>query len=83
MLSLRPKKATAFYLLWVLLILYVSAQFLELLSGGIPTLKIVALQVLPAALFAIVHGALTYRFRGIITLVSLCLIVGSFFESLS
>lgn len=83
MLSLRPKKATAFYLLWVLLILYISAQFLELLSGGIPTLKIVALQVLPAAFFAIVHGALTYRFRGIMTLVSLCLIVGSFFESLS
>ena len=71
------------HLLWALLVLYVSGQFLELFSGGIPTVKIVALQVLPAAIFAIVHGSLSYRFRGMITLVSLCVIVGSFFESLS
>ena len=79
----HAKSATAVYLLWVFLAVYATGRLLELLSGGIPTLTIVALQVLAAAFVAIVHGYLTYGSRGLLTFVSLCLIVGSFFESLS
>lgn len=77
------KNTTLVYLLWALLILYAGGHMLELRSGGVPTLTIVALQVLSAGLFALVHGSLSYGFRGICTFAGLCVMVGAFFESLS
>ena len=79
----RLRSATAVYLLWVLLAVYATGRSLELLSGGVPTLTIVALQVLAAGFVAIVHGYLSYGSRGILMFVSLCLIVGSVLETLS
>lgn len=81
--SLSPRNASASYLLCALLILYSVARLLELRSGGVPTLTIVALQVVPSGLFAFLHGAIVYRLRGILTLIGLCVLVGSFFESIS
>jgi uncharacterized membrane protein len=77
------KNTTPVYVLWALLVLYAGGRLLELRSGGVPTLTIVALQVLAAGLFALVHGALTYRPRGILAFVGLSVVVGAFFESLS
>jgi hypothetical protein len=46
-------------------------------------LAIVALHVLPPALFALLHGAMFYRLRGIVVFMTLCLVVGNGFENLS
>jgi uncharacterized membrane protein len=43
----------------------------------------VALHVFPLALFAVIHGSVAYRGRGIAVFTCLCLGVGSAFESLS
>jgi uncharacterized membrane protein len=51
--------------------------------GAIPMVMVVALHVLPALIFAIVHGATVYRPRGILTFILLSLAIGNFFENLS
>lgn len=45
-------------------------------------LAVVALHVLPPALFALIHGAMFYRVRGILFFVALCLVIGNIFENL-
>lgn len=42
---------------------------------------VVALHVFPPIVFALVHGAMSYRVRGIVTFAVLCLGVGSSFEN--
>jgi uncharacterized membrane protein len=51
--------------------------------GAIPMVVVVALHVLPALIFAIVHGAIVYRPRGILTFILLSLAIGNSFENLS
>ncbi len=46
-------------------------------------LVIVSLHVIPAALFALWHGAAAYRLRGIAVFVVICLVIGNGFENLS
>jgi putative membrane protein len=70
-------------LLLIFLFLYVAARILQLFAGSVPSLLIVALHVVPPALFAVLHGARIYRYRGILVFVGLCLAVGTLFESLS
>lgn len=77
------KSPIALYLLWSLLMLFAVARLLELLSGGVPSSTIVVCEVLPAAVFAFLHGRLTFGLRAILLFITLCLVVGSFFESLS
>ncbi|HMD42136.1 MAG TPA: carotenoid biosynthesis protein [Candidatus Acidoferrum sp.] len=69
--------------LQAMLLLYVLGRLLQLYSGVIPTLTIVLFQVLPPAAFALLHGILTYRLRGILFFFGACLGTGAFFESLS
>jgi putative membrane protein len=45
-------------------------------------LAIVALHVLPAAAFALIHGAMLYRWRGMLVFTALCLAIGGSFEIL-
>ena len=71
------------FLLWTLLLLYLVARILQLLAGRVPSLPIVIFHVIPPALFAVTHGARIYRSRGILVFVTLCLGVGTLFESLS
>jgi uncharacterized membrane protein len=80
---LQPSKDRTKLSLWVLLFLYVSAQFLRLFSEQVPSLLIVLLQVLPPVVFAFVHGRVVYRTGAIVVFIALCLGVGSLFESLS
>ena len=69
--------------LWVLIALYAAARILQLFPDKIPMLAIVAAHVFPPAIFALIHGAIRYRARGILTFVSICLVVGNGFENLS
>ena len=71
------------YLLLTLLFCYLAARVLQLYAGRIPNLLIVALHVLPPALFALIHGARIYRSRGILVFMTLALGVGVFSETLS
>jgi uncharacterized membrane protein len=66
-----------------LLFLYLIARVLQLFAGRVPSLLIVILHVIPPALFALIHGARIYRLRGILLFATLCLGVGTFFESMS
>jgi uncharacterized membrane protein len=70
-------------LLVLLLLLYAVSRILQLYADRVPTLLIVALHVLPPAAFALLHGHLLYRMRGILIFSALCLGSGTFFESLS
>jgi uncharacterized membrane protein len=71
------------YLFVLLLLCYALARVLQLYSDTIPTLWIVILHVVPPAAFALIHGAISYRWRGILIFSALCLGVGSLFEIVS
>lgn len=71
------------FLLWTLLFLYLVARILQLLAGRVPSLLIVIFHVIPPAFFAVIHGARIYHSRGILVFATVCLGVGTFFESLS
>ncbi len=68
--------------LWILMLIYAGSRFLQVFPGGIPMLAIVVLHVIPPVLFALIHGAMFYRVRGILMFVGICLAVGNIFENL-
>jgi uncharacterized membrane protein len=67
-------------LLCALIALYAVARILQVYPGRVPMIAVVALHVLPPAIFALIHGALLYRFSGIITFTGICLVIGYIFE---
>ena len=73
-------------LLGTICCVYASARAMEVfaLSGTspVPNLALVAIDVLSAMAFALVHGTLQYRLRGILVFVGICLIVGNVSENL-
>jgi len=69
--------------LWALLVCYAAARVLQPFPGKVPMLVIVLLHVLPPALFALLHGAIRYRLRGILTFIAICVVVGNASENLS
>src|ERR1700688_4190686 len=71
------------FVLLALLFLFLVARILRLFAGRVPNLLIVTFHVIPPALFALVHGARIYRSRGILVFATLCLGVGTLFESVS
>jgi uncharacterized membrane protein len=71
------------FLLLALLFLFLVARMLQLFAGRVPNLLIITFHVIPPALFAVVHGARIYRLRGILIFATLCLGVGTLFESVS
>jgi putative membrane protein len=58
------------------------ARILSVFPGRVPLLAVIALHVLPAGLFAIVHGSVLYRLRGALVFAFLCLGIGNIFENL-
>lgn len=68
--------------LWVLLAIYAAARPMQMFPGTIPMVVIVALHVLLPLAFALVHGAMVYRLRGMFTFVLLCILIGNIFEDL-
>jgi uncharacterized membrane protein len=75
----RPQAA----LLWSTLFLYVLARICQLYSDRLPTLLIVILHVIPPAIFALTHGGILYRMKGISTFVAFCLGIGGLAEGVS
>jgi uncharacterized membrane protein len=69
-------------ILWTLIVIYAAARVLQVFPGKIPLLAIVALHVLPPMAFAVIHGAVLYRLRGMVTFIAICLFVGNIFENL-
>jgi putative membrane protein len=67
--------------LWALLVLYAIARVLQVVPGRVPMLVVVALHVLPPIVFALIHGAMLYRTRGILTFFAICLVIGNIFEN--
>ncbi len=69
--------------LWLgaLLVLYAGARVLQVFPGRVPMLAVIALHVLPPAVFAMIHGTLLYRPRGILTFAATCLVIGNIFEN--
>ena len=69
-------------LVWTLLAIYAFPRILQVYPGRVPMLAVVALHVFSPAVFAVIHGARTYRLGGVLTFVAIALIVGNFFEYL-
>jgi putative membrane protein len=66
-----------------MLFLYSIARICQLYADRVPTILLVALHVIPPALFAVAHGSLLYRAKGIAVFVALCLGTGGLAESVS
>jgi len=75
------------WLLWSLIAAYVGADVVFLLAGlypgHVPVVVSVALHIVPPLLFAMVHGARVYGWRGILVFTGLCVVVGNLLENLS
>ena len=73
-------------LLGIICCVYASARVMEVfaLSGAspAPNLALVTVDVLSAMAFALVHGVLQYRLRGILVFAGICLVVGNVSENL-
>jgi uncharacterized membrane protein len=69
-------------MLWMLMLIYAGSRLLQVFPSGIPMLAIVALHVIPPAVFALIHGAMFYRIRGILAFVAISVLVGNVFENL-
>ena len=68
--------------MWVLLSVYAVARVFQVLPGRLPMMAVVALHVLPLLVFALIHGAMSYRMHGILIFFAICLVVGNVFENL-
>lgn len=69
-------------LLWFLVATYAVSRVLQIFPSRVPLLAVVALHVFPSAIFALIHGAIFYRVRGILIFIALCLVVGNICENI-
>jgi uncharacterized membrane protein len=69
-------------LLCVLIALYAVARLLSVFPNRVPMLAIVALQVLVPLTFAVIHGAVTYSPRAVLTFVAVCIVIGNTVENI-
>jgi uncharacterized membrane protein len=76
------KKIGASLVVWGLIVCYAVARVLQLFSGRVPLSVVVALHVFLPVVFALIHGAQSYRWRGIFTFVGISLVAGNIFENL-
>lgn len=81
-ISIEVRRSQA-YLLWAMLLLYMLARFCQLYADRLPSLLIVILHVVPAAVFAFVHGSILYRVKGMWIFAVFCLGFGAVAESIS
>lgn len=70
-------------ILWASLFLYALGRVIQLYPERFSILLIVFLQVVPPAVFALVHGCILYRIRGMFAFTALCLGAGALCESTS
>lgn len=67
--------------LWLTLALYAAGRYLEI-SHNPPSHIIVALDVLSALVFALVHGSQRYGWRAILIFTAICIVVGNIVENI-
>ena len=68
--------------LWASLLLYAQSRIRQLYPEKISVHLIVSMQVVPPAVFALVHGSLLYRVKGMVCFTAFCLGAGAMCESL-
>ena len=76
----RYRRTASF--LWAMVALYGLARVLQLFTGTVPMLVVLGLHIVPALVFALVHGALRYRLRNSVLFILLFLIIGNLIENL-
>jgi uncharacterized membrane protein len=69
--------------LWAALLLYAQSRICQQYPDKISIQLIVAMQVVPLAIFALIHGGILYGARGMAAFTAFCLGVGALCESLS
>ena len=72
-----------YLLLWASLILYAEGRVCQQYPELIPVQLIVLMQVAAPAVFAVVHGSILYRVKGMAVFAAFCLGAGALCESLS
>ena len=77
-----PKHRAVPLALFAIFAAYTWARILEVFSGSIPHLWIVALDVLSAAAFAALDGSRHYRWRTMLVFAAICMVVGNAVENL-
>src|SRR5689334_20740116 len=70
------------FALIALMAVYSVAVVLPWFFGKLAVQLIVAAQIIPPALFALIHGSQVYRLRGILAFTLICLAIGNIFENL-
>jgi len=75
-----PRTRIISALLVAILTLYAFVRILEVLRISTPSAPIVALEILSALTFALIHGAQHYRLRGILVFAAICLLIGNIME---
>jgi putative membrane protein len=68
--------------MWLLLSVYAVVRVFQILPGKLSMAAVVALHVLPLLVFAVIHGAVSYRLHGILIFFAICLVIGNVFENL-
>ena len=68
--------------LHAVLALYLLGRIIEVLPASAPSTPYVALEILTAFVFALVHGARHYRIRGILIFMAICLVIGNVIENI-
>lgn len=76
-----PKHFAVTLALVAILSAYAGARILEVFSGSLPHVWIVALDVLSAAAFALADGSRRYDLRGILVFAAICLALGNVVEN--
>jgi putative membrane protein len=66
---------------WSLIALYAAAAFLPLFPRVVPLPWIVGANIIPVALFALIHGAALYRLRGILAFAFISVVIGNLVEN--
>ena len=67
-------------LLWLLIVLILVETVVREFA---PSIWLTTFHVLALVIFALIHGALRYGWRGIVAFIVICLVVSNFFENLS
>jgi uncharacterized membrane protein len=78
--SRRTPRTSA--VLTLILAAYTCARLLEVVPNALPSLVIVALNVLSSLAFALIDGARHYRVRGILVFAAICALIGNIAENL-
>jgi uncharacterized membrane protein len=80
-LNAKPQSQRTTVALCLILFLYAVARILEITPNRLPQTAIVALDVLSALAFALVHGARQYSLRAILTFTAICIVVSNVIEN--